>query len=330
MKRIISMALAATGFTMAYAQISTLSNNKPLGYLNPAFQNYESDKGVISVSGLLNPLAKEEVPLAYLAIGEYNVSKDFRVGIHSSSVENRLSSSTSTMVYGSYRLQLDKGNYLSIGLDVGRYSYSVKNAEFNRVLAPNKFTFGEDSSSIGETAGLDFGIGFAYAYNGFFGGVDISKANNPSAYPFPVSFFEKAYTNTTPIDSFARLQDTTVNFKEGSFGVEVGINLLYNWNFSKDLSITHSVHAANISGGGIDYIALQNFAEIRDRHSIGVGIFHNGSTGFIASAGYGFTEKIKLEVTSFFIDDLNFNDQTKVYESDGYKPTLEANLRFEF
>lgn len=330
MKRIVIVALAAMGFTFAQAQISTLSNNKPLAYLNPAFQNYEIEKGVISLSGLLNPLAKEEVPLAYMGIGEYKVNENFRIGIHSSSVENRLSASTSTMVYGSYRLQLDKGNYLSIGLDVGRYSYALKNTEFNRVLGPNKFTFGEDSSSIGETSGLDFGLGFAYAYNGFFGGLDFSKVNTPAAYPFPESFYEKAYTNTTPRDSFARLKDTSINYDNSKFGVEVGINLLYNWNFSKNVSITHSIHAANVDAEGVDYIALQNFAEFNKRHSVGLGIFHNGNTGFIASAGYGITEKIKLEVTSFFIDDLNFNDQTKLYESDGYKPTLEANLRFEF
>ena len=328
MKRIIIIALVAVSCTSAFAQISTLSNNKPLAYLNPAFQNYETEKGVVSISGLANPFVLEEVPLAYLAIGEYKVNEDFRVGIHSSSIENRLSTSASTMLYGSYRLQLDKGNYLSIGLDVGRYAYSVKAAEFNKVLGPNKFSFGDGMDSIGESSGLDFGLGFAYAYNGFFGGVDISKVNSPAAYPFPIGFYEKAFRS--PTDSFAQLIDTSINIDESQFAVEFGINLLYNWNFSKNVSVTHSVHAANIGAAGADYLALQNWLEFNKRHTIGLGVFNNGSTGFIASAGYGFSEKIKLEVTSFFIDDLNFNEQTNLYESNGYKPSLEFNLRYQF
>ena len=326
MKRIIVVAFVAISFMHAKAQLNMLSNNKPLGYLNPAFQNYDTDKGVvsISISGLLNPLVKEEVPVAYLAIGEYKINEDFRIGLHSSSIENRLRSVSSTMLYGSYRLEMDKGNYLSLGVDIGRYAYAVKSNEFNKVLGPNKFTFGADSSGVGETVGLDFGLGFAYAYNGFFGGLDISKMNTPSGYPFPESQY------TSPGDSMVQFKDTTINYSEGNFRPELGINLMYTWSASKNVSITHSLHAANINADGVAYIALQNFAEFNKRHSLGLGIFNNGSTGFIASAGFGFTENIKLEVTSFILDDFNFNEQSRLYESSGYRPSLEANIRFEF
>jgi hypothetical protein len=324
MKRIIVVAFVAISFMHAKAQLNMLSNNKPLGYLNPAFQNYDSDKGVVSISGLLNPLVKEEVPLAYLAIGEYKITENFRVGLHSSSTENRLRSISSTMLYGSYRLELDKGNYLSLGVDIGRYAYAIKSNEFNKVLGPNKFTFGTDSSSVGETVGLDFGLGFAYAYNGFFGGLDISKMNTPSGYPFPESH------STTSSDSTVQFKDTTINYSEGNFRPELGINLMYTWSASKNVSITHSLHAAKINAAGVAYIALQNFAEFNKRHSLGLGVFNNGSTGFIASAGFGFTENIKLEVTSFIVDDLNFNKQSRLYESNGYQPSIEANIRFEF
>jgi hypothetical protein len=324
MKKIILVAFMAISAMHTKAQTNILSNNKPLGHLNPAIQNYDTDKGVVSISGVMSPRVKEEVPLAYLAIGEYKVNENFRIGLHSSRTENRLRSVSSTMLYGSYRLELEKGNYLSLGMDIGRYAYAIKSAEFNKVLRPNKFTFGTDSSSVGEAVGLDFGLGFAYAYNGFFGGLDISKMNTPSAYPFPASEY------TSPRDSMIQLKDTMINYSKGDFRPELGINLMYTWSAGKNVSITHSVHAANINAAGVSYIGLQNFAEFNKRHSLGLGIFNNGVTGFIASAGFGFTENIKLEVTSFIVDDFNFNEQSRAYESNGYKPSIEANIRFEF
>lgn len=321
MKKIVSIALLAIVFSSAKAQISTLGNNKPLAYLNPALQNYETNTGVISLSGLASPLAKEDVPLAYLAIGEYKVNEDFRVGIHTSSVENRLSAITSSMAYASYRLALEKGNYLVIGLDIGTYTHTLKNNEFNKVLAPNKFTFGSDSSSIGKSTGIDFGLGFTYAYNGFIGGIDFSKMNTPETYLFPGSF----------VDASGHFKDTLVNYREANnFTIEVGLNLIYNWNFSKKVSVTHSAHVSNVGRSGAGYIALQNFVEFSKKHSLGLGIFRRETTGFIASAGVGLSEKIKFEVTTFVEQDLIFDPKISAYKNVGYTPSFEANLRVQF
>ena len=90
MKKIITLCFFALLSSTSYAQLSTLSNNKPLGFLNPALQNYEMERGVVSASALVNPLAKESDPVNFLVLAEYKVNDKFRVGIHGSKVENRL------------------------------------------------------------------------------------------------------------------------------------------------------------------------------------------------------------------------------------------------
>lgn len=131
-----------------------------------------------------------------------------------------------------------------------------------------------------------------------------------------------------PRNSMVQFKDTTINYFEGNFRPELGMNIMYTWSASKRVSITYSLHAANINTAGVEYIALQNFAEFNKRHSLG--IFNNGSTGCSASSGFGFTENIKSEVISFIVEDLNFNEQSRLYESNGYRSSLEVNIRFEF
>jgi hypothetical protein len=322
MRRTILIAIAALSITAASAQVNTLSYNKPLAHLNPAIQNYDTEKGVLSISGLVSPLTQEEVPLAYIGIFEYKINDDFRVGAYSSSMENRLVAKTSNMVYASYRLPLDNGNYFTIGVDVGLFSLGTKSPEFNKVLAPNRFSFGEDSVAIGDARALDVGLGLAYAYNGFIGAIDFSKITSPKAYPFPQAEFE---SNTSK-----NLKDTAINVALDEVPAEVSINLIYNWYATKKLNFTHSFHMNGVGTGGNNFISFQNFVEINDRHSLGLGVYNNGNLGYVASAGVGFTNNIKLEVNAFIGDDFNYDEQAKLYKTAGLVPSFEANLRVEF
>ncbi len=216
--------------------------------------------------------------------------------------------------------------YLILGFDVGGFSNDSKLDEFNKVLAPNKFSFAPDSSSIGTTSGLDFGLGVAYAYSGFTFGLGFSRLNNPAIHPSP-SFIAEV----DPADSTKnRLKDTTVVLDRVSVGVQTDINMVYEWQPNGKLSIVHSLHVTNLDGTGADYIGLQNIAEIKKRHSIGLGGFYNGSYGFNATLGFGFTEDIKIQASAFFIKDFNYDVSQRTYIDDGYKPLLEANIRYEF
>jgi hypothetical protein len=328
----VALGIALFLCAAAQAQISTVSNDKPLAFLNPALQNSTMDKGIVSLSYIVNPLVKEATPGAFLAIGEFKVSDAFRIGFNASQVENRLSKSSSYMGYLSYRLELEKENYLIFGADIGSYTDVAKLGEFNKVWAPNKFVYAPDSSLSGKKTGLDYGIGVSYSYNGFTAGLAFSKLNKPAVYPFPLRYYEKYYFTVGGggVDSGYKLQDTTIALSEGTFGVESNVNLMYQWNASAKVKVTHSAHFGNIDLGGFDYAGLQNIVEINKKHSIGLGAFYNGDYGFIASAGVGFSEKIKLSATAFFQKDLNYDVATKKYVDDGFKPAIEANLRFQF
>lgn len=331
MKRIVLVGLVAICSLASIAQISTVSNNKPLGYINPAIQNYDVNKGVISASYLLSPFTLEASQSAFLAIGEFKINDKFRVGLHTSQYENRLSKNTSFMAYASYKLELEKGNYLVFGADIGGYTDEAKLGEFNKVFTPNKFYY-PDSALVGQSSGVDLGFAMGYSYSGFSAGIAFSKMNRPAVQPFPEEVFEIAYTSTTPGDTtfFFQRKDTTIILDEAKFGIETNVNVVYEWQVAKKVSLMHSLHLGNVNLGGFEYAGFQNIATINKKHSLGAGVFYNGTLGYIATAGFGFSENLKLEATSFFIEDSNFNETTRVYESNGLKPTIELNLRFQF
>ncbi|MFT4876745.1 MAG: hypothetical protein ACI9AU_001191 [Bacteroidia bacterium] len=319
MKRIVIVGLMAICSLGSFAQISTISNNKPLGYINPAIQNYDLNKGIISASYILSPFTKEATPDAFLALGEFKISDNFRVGVLASQYENRLSKNTNFKAYASYRLELEKGNYLVFGFDVGQYTDEAKLAEFNKVFVPNKFYYA-DSSLVGRSTGIELGFAMGYQYNGFSAGIAFSKLNRPAVHPFPLEVF----------DTMLVRKDTAVILEESSFGIETNINIVYEWPVSQKVSLTHSLHIGNLGLGGFDYIGFQNIANINKKHSLGAGVFFNGSIGYMATAGFGFSENIKVEATSFFVEDSNFNETSRLYESNGLKPTIEVNLKYQF
>ncbi len=90
----------------AFGQLNTLGSNKPLGFLNPALQNIDYSRGIISTSYLVNPLAEENQTPAYLALAEFAVGDNVRVGVKSLSIEDRLFGETKIGVYSSFRLPL--------------------------------------------------------------------------------------------------------------------------------------------------------------------------------------------------------------------------------
>ncbi|MFT4597830.1 MAG: hypothetical protein ACJAR8_000097 [Bacteroidia bacterium] len=319
MKRIVIVGLMAICSLGSFAQISTISNNKPLGYINPAIQNYDLNKGIISASYILSPFTKEATPDAFLALGEFKISEKFRVGVLASQYENRLSKNTNFKAYASYKLELEKGNYLVFGFDVGQYTDEAKLAEFNKVFVPNKFYYA-DSSLVGRSTGIELGFAMGYQYNGFSAGIAFSKLNRPAVHPFPLEVF----------DTMLVRKDTAVILEESSFGIETNINIVYEWPVSQKVSLTHSLHIGNLGLGGFDYIGFQNIANINKKHSLGAGVFFNGSIGYMATAGFGFSENIKVEATSFFVEDSNFNETSRLYESNGLKPTIEVNLKYQF
>ncbi len=330
MKKIIVFLLLAISTASAVAQISTVSVNKPLAYFNPALQNYETEHGVISASYVVNPFRQEVPDANFLVAGEYLFNENFRAGFHGSKVDSRLNLYNEYKAYMSYRFELEKGNYLILGIDAGSFNDVVKTGEFNKVLSPNVFTYDDSLSK-----GADLGLGFAYNYNGFTFGLGMSKLNGPDVFEFPEPFFEQVYEynqdSSAIIDSSFQLANDTFNITtKRKFDIETNINMMYEWEPNDKLKMIHSMQFGNISLESLEFFSFQNMAIINDRHSLGLGVFHNGTTGFNASAGYGITPNIKLEASAFFAQDLNWDATVNDYISNGYKPALEFNARFEF
>jgi hypothetical protein len=308
----------------AFGQTSLISNNKPLAFFNPAIQNSEIDKFVVSGSYIINPATQDETPNNYQAIAEFKLNENLRIGVQGSKIENRLNRNQTYKAYASYKLEMDKGNYLLVGVDVGAYSDMIKTGEFTKVYSPNKFEYSDTVAT-----GLDIGVGFAYQYNGLTAGLSFNKLNGPPIVPFPEQQWGWVYQGN---DSSFQLLDTTIMDKpeKVKFGLGSNLNIMYEWNAGEKVKIIHSLHFGNIDLTGADYTGFQNFIVVNKRHSVGFGIFTNGYTGYIASLGIGVTENIKLEGTAFFSEDLNWDATQREYISDGLKPAIEINARFQF
>jgi len=197
------------------------------------------------------------------------------------------------------------------------------------VFAPNVFSFAPDSSATGLEKGVDAGLGVAYSYNNLMVGIGFGKVNKPAAYPFPISVIKRDPADSTQF----LLKDTSIMLESSNYGIELNFNVVYQWDPSDKVKMIHSFHVGNFDLAGADYVGLQNIAEINNRHSIGLGGFYNGTPGFIGTLGFGVTENLKIESTTFLAQDLNFDRSVGRfgdYIRDGYKPSFEFNLRFEF
>lgn len=317
---ILLIALVGVSFT-SNAQL-LIGNNKPLAYLNPALQNYDIEKGVVSLSYLPTPFLKEAIDPNYIAMAEFSLSEDLRLDGQYYKIENKYTSLNQFNIGLSYRLEMDKGNYIILGANVGTFNDKIKLAEFNKIFAPNRFEYTDTLST-----GIDVGFGMAYDYNGFSMGLAFSKLNDPLVVSLPTPLLDSMSTSTNRIYLDSMIGQPR---EKSVFGVQNNINFVYTWDLNKKVNLIHSIHLQNLGLSGVDYMGFQNIAQFNKRHSLGIGVLYDGNIGGMLSAGYGITENIKLDVASFFIQDLNYNATSKAYESDGYTPSIEASVRFNF
>ena len=325
----------------AIAQTNVISNNKSLAFFNPAMQNYDMNKGLVSISYIPNLLSETSNYANYLALAEYKVNEMFRIGVHNSVVDSRLNKLNSTKFYTSYKFALEEGNYFIMGVEMGMIKDMTKLAEFNKVYAPTRTEF---TDSIAQS--FDLGFGAAYATDNFIIGVSVNRLNSPKIVPYPNQYWT---LRTSPDTAFEK-KDTLITLGESDFinsKFQSYINAIYSYDVNDKLEFSHSLSITNLDLDGVDFIGLQNFANFNDKFMIGLGIYDNGNTGFMASAGVSIGKNIKLEIASFIKEEFEFNpladnpdftvtdDNIKIdakgaYESTGYVPSFEANLRIEF
>ncbi len=316
--------LLATLSMSAFGQLNTVGTSKPLSFLNPALQNYESEHGVVSLSGVLAPAVQEVQPANYLGIVEFNVNENFRIGVHTNKLENRLRQHKSTMIYASYKLLFEEEKFLTLGGGIGKYTDLVKGAEFNKVFAPNQFYFGADSAVDGASESLDFSFGLSYINKGFTLGFGMNNLTFPNSYLFPGG----AYIQDSATKKLS-LVDTAVLLEQGSFAIQNNLNLIYTWDLNENVAFTHAVHLANLGTSGIDFFGFQNTIDFNDKFMLGGGMIYNGNASFMLSGGVTLLKKVKLETSAFFVEDLNYSLADRAYISNGTKPMFEFNLRYE-
>ncbi len=336
------LAAAMMLSVLGQAQSNIISNNKSLAFLNSAMQNADYNKVYLSSSMLPNPLSDESDFTSYLFHGEAKLSDQFRIGIHRSTVDSRLYKLDMNKLYGSFKFEFEEGSFISFGLEAGLYSDQIRTEEFNKVFAPTVHSFTDSIATD-----LDFGFGVVYENRGLSIGLSLNKLNSPAFVPFP---FQRWAFGTGADTSFVVKKDTVVLWGEEDFvnyDVQTHINILYRWEASKNIDLLHSLHISNPSLDGVEYFSFQNFMEFKEKLTLGVGVYYNGETSYMASLGFAFTDNIRLEVASFLHEEFNYDpdadfpfaflgrnrDPVKAkgsYVSAGYVPSFEANLQLRF
>lgn len=327
-KKLLTLVIGLVSLN-AVAQVSTVSVNKPLGFLNPALQNLNYDRATLSASYVVSPYLQDVPEPNYLFLGEVKLGDNLRLGAMGSKVDNRLNKTTSQKLYASYSIELEEDNYFILGLEAGMFNDQIKTSEFNKVYNPNRFTYPDSIINA-----FDIGVGFAYKYSGFTMGVGMSKLNGPPVNLFPIPIYEKVIEygqDSIMNDTSYQLKDTSATVRNlGRFSVQANVNFLYEWDANDDLKLLHSLYFGNFNFSDVDFVSIQNIATYKERYTLGLGTFYNGYWGYNGTLGAEVLEGLNVEASAFFTRDRNWNEDTKVYESDGFKPTIEANLRYTF
>lgn len=325
----------------AGAQTNVISNNKSLAFLNPALQNYEFEKGMISISYLPNMLSEGSNYTNYVGVAEFKLNEAFRLGAHSSSINSRLNALNTHKVYSSYKFSLEEGNNLIMGLDLGMISDQTKTAEYNTVFYPTRTEFTDSISNS-----FTLGFGMAYATERLIIGLGIDRLNGPKIVPAPIQYWEFV---ENPDSTIVR-KDTTILLGENDFAssrLQSKFHIIYNYDVGEKMNIRHVLSASNIDFNGADFIGLQNFITFNENFVIGLGVYDNGHTSYMASLGCKLGSHIKIEVATFIKEEFEFDrnalnpsytdptnrypiDAPGTYVSVGYIPSFEANLRLEF
>lgn len=326
----------------ALAQTNLTSYNKNLAFYNPAIQNLDYDQLYASGSYFTKPQAEEgENYLNYLAQVEYRASDMFRIGFHSSTVNTRLNKLDLHKLYASFSFEMEAGSKFMMGLEYGVMQDMTKLGEFNKVYSPTRYEF---TDSISNTS--DVGFGIAYSTEHLLVGVSVNRLNNPKLAPYPT---QRWTLRTSPDTAYVK-HDTSIVLGEDDFEnakVHANVNVAYTYDATETITICHNLLITNPSLQGTDFIGLQNHVTFNKKLAVGVGVFDNGNTGYMASLGYTFAEKLSFEVAAFFKEEFNFDpnaenpnytyafynnrqyivDAKGAYISSGLKPTVEACLR---
>ena len=314
----------------ASAQNNLTSNNKSLAIFNPALQNYQYNKLSFSNSVYLSPFVASNDFINYTSNAELNFKDRLRVGVYASKSETRLNRFDTYKVYGSYGFQFENDAVFAIGLELGYFEDIAKIGEFNRVWAPNHFTYTDSVSS-----GIDIGAGVSFRSGGWTVGFSLSKLNRPNFVPFP----DPVLRADTPAPGQILIYDTAVVYGDDyllPYSFESNINLLYEWYVTEKIELMHALHVSNIDLGGLDYFGFQTIMKYNEKLSVGLGYMYNDAPVYMLNAGVTLFDKVSIEASSFFVQDLEFEsdgdnlfEETDGYVNQGVKPMFEFNLRID-
>ena len=291
----------------------------PLSFQNPALQIDRLDKFAVSVNGLNQPFVDEGSDIInYLGLLEFNLGKNWHVGLHTNHLESKLFYETEYKFFISKSFELEEGHFFNIGLDVGSFEEKIKALEFNKVLTPNRFVYTDSTNS-----NLDIGFGMAYLSDNFTFAYSVKKLNRPLILPFPLAVVE--FIN----DTTYFLVDTTVSYSSKNrvrSGFRHSIHLLFNWDYSSNVKISHSFYFADISPSQIGFSILQNNIEFNKKLNIGAGISYESSIGFTSHLSYNLLKNLNIGGSAYFTQVSRFNEQTRNYENIGFSPWFEGRL----
>lgn len=334
--RLLKSVILCLASVASFAQSNIISNNKPLAFFNPALQWDSLETAGISLTVVANPLSETSNYNNYTGLAEFNLSDGFHMGAHVSRVESRLMKRDVGKIFLSYNYEMEQGNFISFGINVGMISDQVKIAEFNKVLAP---TIHQLTDSV--MVQPDLGLGVSYTNQNLTIGLGLSKINRPSFMYYPSQWWE-----VDPMDSLAIVKkDTFIMLGDQNTYVvplRQNINIAYKWSRGS-VSVKHYLHLSNISYDGYEFLGFQNFIGLGNGLNFGLGMYTNGRWSYHTSIGYA-EANFGVEIGAFFKEEFEYDpdapfiqrdnwpkvNSTGAYLSVGRIPSIEVSTHFSF
>lgn len=300
------------------AQPVLVHHNKPLGYINPSWQNLDYDKAYLSISGRNAPFSGIDAEITdYFAIGEMTFREgSTRVGAYSGNILSNNRRFSYNKVYANIGVAPEETSRITFGVDIGVYKDAVVPDFLDSLDKPIDFRY--ESTELTQ---LTIGAGINFEFENFNMGVGVQNLNRPSLIENPE--LDGRYF----LDDNGNIIDTFHNVGTVIYDLNFTFNFQYHWETAKGTKVAHNLIINQPNNEGATYASFQNVIEGKRWEASFGGIYQRKVPYYNAMVGYNMSKSIWLSLGAFVSDYTSFDKSTRQFIDYGFQPLFEASLQ---
>jgi hypothetical protein len=300
------------------AQPVLVHHNKPLAYINPAWQNLKYDKAYLSISGRNAPFSGIDAEITdYFAIGEMGFRDGgIRVGAYSGNILSNNRRFSYNKAYANIGVIPEETSRITFGIDAGVYRDAVVPDYLDSLDKPIDFIYQET-----EVTQFTLGAGINFEFEQFKMGVGVQNLNRPSLIENPE--LDGRYF----LDDQGEIIDTFHNVGLVIYDLNFTFNFQYHWETAKGVKVAHNLIINQPNNEGATYASFQNVIQGKRWEASFGGVYQRQVPYYNAMVGLNIDKSVWFSLGAFISEYQSFDKSTRTFIDYGYQPLFEANLQ---